>query len=482
MSVIDISRRLVHERHKKDIDPDTLVPDDPKVFNTIKNGRTQGLFQIEGQGITKVFTGLNDVDFESLIAGVSLYRPGPMQYIPDYQARANKLQEVKYFHEDVKEILESTFGILVYQEQLMKLSQRLAGYTAGEADMLRKATGKKSQAVMDKVLPELRQRTIENGYEPRIADQLVKLIEPFVGYGFNRSHGAAYAYVAYQTAYFKTYYPTEFYTSLLTIFSDKNDKVIRYITEAKESGIDILPPDVNKSETQFIIDDEHEKSTIRYGFDAIKSFGAVAQKALLDERNANGPFHDLEDLLARVPKKSLNKTSLRALSLSGALDSIHPSENRMEIFQLICILRGFKDDLTAEIQAFNKKAMLEKEKEYLGAYLSGHPLDGIGVPVDWEDIPDDDTIITTGVIVRKKEVLTSKRQEPMAFLTIDFLEGPRDLVIFPREYADVRSLLREDLVVKVRCHYKYNPMRDERGIIIDRLDIPKRINRHILQK
>lgn len=191
LSVIDISRKLVHRRHGKDIDPDKLVPDDPKVFEAIRSGRTQGLFQIEGQGITKVFTGLNKVDFESLIAGVSLYRPGPMAFIPEYQARANGTQTTKYFHTDAKEVLENTFGILVYQEQLMKLSQQLGGYSAAEADMLRKATGKKSQAVMDKVLPELRQRTIENGYEPRIADQLVKLIEPFVGYGFNRSHAAA---------------------------------------------------------------------------------------------------------------------------------------------------------------------------------------------------------------------------------------------------------------------------------------------------
>ena len=239
---------------------------------------------------------------------------------------------------------------------------------------------------------------------------------------------------------------------------------------------------MNKSETQFVIDDEHEGLAIRYGFDAIKSFGPKAQMGLLEERSANGPFFDLDDLLARVEKKSLNKTALRALAMSGALDAIHPSDNRMEIFQLICILREFKDDLTAEIQAFNKKAQLEKEKEYVGVYLSGHPLDGIGVPVDWDDIPDDETIITTGVVVRKKEVLTKKKQEPMAFLTIDFLEGARDLVIFPRDYIDVRGLLQEDLVVKVRCHYKYNPMRDERSLIIDRLDIPKRINRHILQK
>lgn len=243
----------------------------------------------------------------------------------------------------------------------------------------------------------------------------------------------------------------------------------------------MLPPDINKSDIQFTIDDSHDGLAIRYGFDAIKSFGPVAQKAVLMER-MNGLFYDLEDLLARVPRKSLNKTSLRALTLSGALDSIHPSENRMEIFQLICILREFKDDLTAEIQSFNKKAQLEKEKEYVGVYLSGHPLDGIGIPVEWENVPDDETILTTGVVSRVKEVLTKKTQDPMAFLTIDFLEGSKDLVIFPRDYEDVRPLLQPDLVVKVQCFYKYNPMRDERSLIVKRLDIPKRINRHLLQK
>lgn len=190
LSVINIARNLVEERHGISIDPDSLTPNDSKVFQLIKDGWTSGIFQLESDGMTKVFKGLNHVDFESLIAGVSLYRPGPMEFIPSYQNRANGMEDVSYFHEDAKQIMETTFGILVYQEQLMRLSRVFGGYSAGEADVLRKATGKKSQEVMDKVLPELHARILENGYEPFVADKVVKLIEPFVGYGFNRSHAA----------------------------------------------------------------------------------------------------------------------------------------------------------------------------------------------------------------------------------------------------------------------------------------------------
>lgn len=191
MSVIDISRKLVQKRHGKHIDPDKLVPDDPKVFETIRSGRTQGLFQIEGQGITKVFTGLNKVDFESLIAGVSLYRPGPMQYIPEYQSRANKMTKVSKVHPDYDKITENTFGIMIYQESVMKVSQIMAGYTAGEADILRKAVGKKKAEILEPALEELQQRMAKQGIPLQIASKICEDIRPFAGYAFNRSHAAA---------------------------------------------------------------------------------------------------------------------------------------------------------------------------------------------------------------------------------------------------------------------------------------------------
>lgn len=473
LSVVAIARDLVEQRHGVSLDPDKFDPTDDGVYATIGNGRTLGIFQIESSGMSGVFKGLDTVNFESLIAGLSLYRPGPMDYIPEYQARANGMRDVSYFHPDAESVLSKTFGIMIYQEQLMQLAGVFGGYSEGEQDTLRKATGKKSQKVMDKVLPELHLRTLQNGYDEKTADQLVELIKPFVGYGFNRSHAAAYALLTYQTAYFKTYYPAEFFTALLSVFSDDEAKVTAYIQDAKSYDIQILPPDVNNSKLGFSI----ENNDIRFGLEAIKGFGAVAINNVLEAR----PFMDLEDMTGRVPKKGLNKAALKALALSGALDTMVSDHfNRYEILQQVYLLRGYDEDLTSEIDHFNNKVKLETEKHYLSVYLSGHPLDGIGVPVDWANIPDNEKVISSGMVADIREILT-KKGDPMAFIKIDFLEGQHDMVCFPMTYADIRGIIKKDMLVKVECNFKYNPQRDDRSLILDKITIPKRVNKHLFE-
>lgn len=482
LSVIDIARDLVQKNHGVAVNVDNLEPTDPKVYELIRSGNTLGIFQIESEGMAKVFNGLNKVDFESLIAGISLYRPGPMAFIPQYQARANGSEDVSYAHPDFAKVLGNTFGILVYQEQLMRLSQVFGGFSEGESDTLRKATGKKSQAVMDKVLPELHARILSMGYAQDIADSIIKLVEPWVGYGFNRSHAASYAYIAYQTAYFKTYYPAEFFASLLTVFSDDQDKVIKYIANAKDMGISVLPPDVNHSGTGFTI----EERDLRFGLASIKGLGT----SVLDYIAENRPFSSLEYIVQNVPKKSMNKKAIEVLSLTGAFDGlpiyINPDDdnnikrpNRMELFQIILRMRGDKVDLEEEIKAFTFKAMLEKEQELLGIYISGHPLDDVCPPLNWNTVSNFDEFETAGIVTSFKEIKT-KKGDAMAFVNLDTAGGNERAVLFPMQFAKLDVKLQHGLILKMKIQKKYDAARDEVSYIVDRVQVPKRINKSIL--
>lgn len=421
----------------------------------------------------KVFKGLNQIDFESLIAGVSLYRPGPMEFIPEYQARANGYKEAEYPHDDLKEVLESTFGIVVYQEQLMQMTGKLAGYTAGPQDKFRKAVGKKDPKVMGPALDQLEKDIVLYGHTPELAKSIIKIIEPFLGYGFNRSHAAAYAYIAYQTAYFKAHYPIEFMTALLTIFGSDLERATKYIADAKRMGIRILPPDVNSSELGFTIEDKN----IRYGLGGVKGLGEAAIRNIMEAR----PFSSLEDLISRVPKKQLNKRAIKVLALCGALDGLSESENRMETLQTLYHIRGDKDDILDEIKLFTNKAKLETEKELLGVFVSGHPLENHAKPVEWDLIADFEPFETAGFVNSFREI-TTKRGEKMATIEIEALEGPQKLVVFPSIWEGVRGDVQKDLIVKFQAHMKYNPQYDSKDVIVKKMTVPKRINKDVLQR
>lgn len=473
LSVIAMARDLVHQNHGVYIDVDELEPTDPKVFEIIRQGQTLGLFQIESEGMQKMFKGMNNITFESLIAGVSLYRPGPMAFIPEYVDRANGYKEVEYLTPELEEITKDTFGILVYQEQAMRISTDMAAYSMGDSDVLRKAIGKKDEEVMRPALIELRRRLLEAGQTEKVADHVIKLIEPFVGYGFNRSHAAAYSFIAYQTAYFKTYYPNEFMAALLTVFGDNEEKVRNYITEANRLGMKVLQPDVNKSDLGFSIED----GTLRFGLLSIKGLGQAAIEYIMDIR----PFDSLESIVESIPKKVLNKRGLDSLTLCGAFDSLAPDiDNRYSILQKVYHARGDKKvDLTEHIIGFTHKAKLEKEKELLGLFISGHPLDGYAKPVNWDAVYDGESFDTAGVITSFKETLT-KREQKMAFVNIDTLEGAKRIVLFPNEYELVEGQLEKDMVLKLTLTKKYDARYDERSYIVKKINIPKRMNKEIL--
>lgn len=474
LSVINIARRLVLERHGIDIDPDRLEPDDPKVFRMIQDGHTAGLFQIESDGMKKVFKGLNKVDFDSLIAGVALYRPGPMDFIPEYQNRANGMKEAEYPHPDLEDALKETFGIVVYQEQLMQMTGKLAGYTAGPQDKFRKAVGKKDEKVMMPALEKLEKDIIAHGHTKELAANIIRIIAPFLGYGFNKSHAAAYAYIAYQTAYFKTYYPIEFMTALLTIFATDETKVTNYINECKRMGIRILPPDVNDSDRGFRV----EGNDIRFGLEAIKGLGEAVIHNIMEAR----PFPTLQSLVETLPKRQLNKKAIEVLAKAGALDKLGEGlVNRMDILQQLFLIRGDKIDLSDEINTFTDKMRLEEEKKLLGLYISGNPLDDVCSPVNWDYLGDYENVQTGGVITSFK-AMDTKKGDKMAFINVDTLEGNKRMVLFPDVYATVVDQLKKDLIVKMTCYTKYNPQYDERSIIVKKITIPKRINKAILSQ
>lgn len=473
LSVINIARNLVQERHGIFIDPDKLEPDDPKVYEIIRQGFTDGLFQIESDGMKKMFKSLLKVDFHTLVAGVSLYRPGPMENIPEYCARANGEREFEYISPEMEEVTKETFGILVYQEQVMNMSRKLAGYSAGEADMLRKGMGKKIEEVVEKEIKNLGDRMRLQGHNEALIKQVGDLIRPFAGYGFNKSHAAAYAYVAYQTAYFKTYYPVEFMTALLTIFAADEDRVTNYINECKRMGIRILPPDVNKSARGFTIEDRD----IRFGLEAIKGMGEAVIENILEAR----PFDSLQKMVEVLPKRQLNKKVIGVLAKSGALDELGAEcINRIDTLQQLYFIRGDKEDLSDEINTFTDKQKLEYEKSLLGLYVSGHPLEEIGQRINWDYLGDFETVNTAGVVTSFKEMLT-KKGDTMMMLNVDTLEGNKKMVLFPDVYATVQGQIKKDLTVKIQCYTKYNPQYDERSILVKKITIPKRINKHLLE-
>jgi DNA polymerase-3 subunit alpha len=472
LSVVDIARRLARQRHGVDIDPDALEPTDPKVFRTIGDGFTDGVFQFESEGMKKMFKGMNKVDFNTLVAGNALYRPGPMDYIPQYQRRANGQEDIPSLHPKYDVITRETFGIMIYQEQVMLVSQLMAGYSKGEADVLRKAVGKKKKEILEPALEELERRMIEHGTAEHVAKRICDDIRPFAGYAFNKSHAACYSFIAYQTAFFKTYYPIEFMTALLTIGADKEEKVINYINECKRMGIRILPPDINTSGIGFTI----EGNDIRFGLAAIKGLGEAVVNNIMNAR----PFTSLQHLIETLPKKQLNKKSVEVLARSGALDELgKDAVNRLDILQQLYMIRGDKIDISNEINTFTDKMKLEAEKELLGLYVSGNPMAEISKPVNWDYLGDFENVDTGGILTSFK-VIPTKRGDNMAMINVETLEGNKRMVLFPDVYAAVADQLKKDLVVKLTCYTKYNPQYDERSIIVKKITIPKRINKHLL--
>jgi DNA polymerase III subunit alpha len=449
--------------------------DDKKTFEMLARGDAMGVFQFEGSGMREALKQVRPTQFEDLIALVALYRPGPMGYIPAYAKRKNGLEQVSFIDERLKPILSATYGIAVYQEQYMEIAKQIAGFSPAEADDLRKAIGKKIHSLMASLKEKFLEGCAQNGVSHQVATQLWKDTEQSQDYSFNKSHSAGYALIAYRTAWLKANYPCEYMAALISSVMNTKDRVPLYVNACAEMGIEVEPPDVNMSQTDFAV----VEGKIRFGLNAVKNVGEGAAAAIVAARENGGSFGSLWEVTERVPTTVLNKRALESLILCGALDSSGASRKGMLEALDAALGSGARrqEDLffgqesmfevehppiTAE--EYEKNDLLRMEKESLGLYVSEHPLTAVREQLARKtdtrlaDVPArrDGEIVTVGGIVGALKHLTTRKGDPMVFARLDDLTGSAEVVVFNSVYVQSRDLLTADsiLVVKGRVDHK----------------------------
>jgi DNA polymerase-3 subunit alpha len=464
LSIIEDTLKIIKERHGKEIDFKKLNEDsfEEEVKEIYSQGRTVGVFQVEGKGMTEALKQIKPKNLEELSAVLALYRPGPVKLIPDYVKRKYGKEPVEYLHPLLEPILSVTYGILVYQEQLMRIATDLAGFTLGEADVLRKAVGKKKVDLLQSLKTKLTQGMIKNGISESLAQKIWDWIEPFGQYGFNKSHSISYAYVSYITAYLKAYYPLEFINACLIHEGHDVERIYVYLEEAKKYGFKILPPDINESDFYFkIVSDD----TIRFGLGSIKNVGKPLVEAILEERKTNGPFKSLPDFFLRIKHKDLNKKSIESLIKAGVfdrfgkrevfisnLDKILDYSSRIKNFSLTKSLFGNKnsDLIFPTYTPLSKIEIYKYEKELLGIYLSGHPFEDFEKVLrgkvkkisDISNIGENIKIAVAGVL-NSVERKINKDKKPFAYLEIEDLSGRIEVFLPPEIYENYFEILRE---------------------------------------
>ena len=494
LTVIQNAVKLAEKSSSKKIIMEEIDYDDKAVLDSIGTGKTEGVFQLESAGMKSFMKELKPRSLEDIIAGISLYRPGPMDFIPQYIRGKDHPEEITYDCPQLEPILEPTYGCIVYQEQVMQIVRDLGGYTLGRSDLVRRAMSKKKAAVMAKERQNFVYGNPEegvpgcaaNGIDEKTANKIFDDMTDFAKYAFNKSHAAAYAVVSYQTAYLKYYYPVEFMAALMTSVIDNPNKVAEYILTCRQMKIGILPPDINLGESSFSVDGNN----IRYGLSAIKSIGRPVIDAVVEEREAHGAYKSIVDFIERVSGKEVNKRTIESLIKSGALDGLGgtrkqlmqvyagivervASEKKSSISGQMSLfdLMGEEEKKEYEIQMpdvgeFDKEQILAFEKEVLGIYISGHPLEkyealwrrGISnVTADFaldeetgvSKVQDNSTAIVGGMITGKT-IKYTKTNKTMAFLTIEDLVGTVEVIVFPKDYEKNSQMLTLDRKVFVR--------------------------------
>ncbi len=479
LTVIRHALDLIKEKRGVEIDIDQIPLDDPAVYQLCCDGKTTGVFQLESSGMKELMKRLQPREFKDLIALIALYRPGPLgsNMVDDFIKRKHGQVKIDYFHPSLEPILKETYGIILYQEQVMQIARVLAGYSMAEADELRKAIGKKKKEIMDQHRERFIKGAVENGVKKELAEYLFGLIEKFGGYGFNKSHSTAYAMVAYQTAYLKAHYPLEFMTALLTQDMGNQDKTIKNLAECREMGIEILPPDINESQADFTIVGEK----IRFGLAAVKNVGIKAVKSIIKEREKNGPFKDIWDFCRRVDNSKVNKKVIEGLILCGAfdftgisrarlfngLDEIMKSCNGSCVYQLSIFgdnpadTQSDKADINRrlpETEEWDEKEKLRREKEALGFYITGHPLEeyrnvikrycSCEIQVLYE-LEDKREVKVAGVMEGMK-VKRTKKGDKMANLVLEDMTGSIEVIIFPDLFSKAKDILKSDEPVMIK--------------------------------
>ena len=503
LTVVRDALDLIEKKYGKRIDFSSMDYNDPKVYELLSSGNTLGVFQLESAGMRSFMKQLKPSNFEDIVAGISLYRPGPMDSIPTYIENKHNPEKITYIHEKLRPIMDVSYGCLVYQEQVMQVVRDLAGYSYGRSDLVRRAMGKKKMDVMEQerqyfIHGKLDEEgnieipgCVRNGVPEDIANKIFDDMIDFAKYAFNKSHAAAYGVISYETAYLKAYYPVEFMAALITSVMGNTDKVVEYIRECSALDIEILKPDINKSYGKFSV----EGHNIRFGLAAVKNVGINVINNIIKERELNGEFRDFADLVKRLDSKDLNKRVLESLIKCGAFDNI--SDNRASLMMgyeklLDSVSMDRKKNVKGQISLFDglqmgqevieveqevnsipkinefeEREKLALEKEVLGMYVSGHPLaeyekeiknntsiDNGKINALKEDLDsylslDEQEVILGGMIVNKR-IQTTKRNDIMAFLELEDLYGTIEVIVFPQTLKQYNSILNEDNIIYIK--------------------------------
>lgn len=477
LKTLDVLEKAVDliRAHGTPIDLATIPLSDQPTFDLLGRGDAVGVFQFEGSGMRDMLRNMKPDAFEDLIALVALYRPGPMENIPSYIARKHGKEKPDYLHEWLKPVLEETYGVIIYQEQVMEIAKVLAGYSLGDADLLRRAMGKKIKAEMDAQKDRFVSGAKEKGVDPERAAFIFELVEKFAGYGFNKSHAAAYALVAWHTAYLKANFPVEFIAGSMTLDISNTDKLNVFRQECARQSIALLPPDINRSEVEFSVEyDKHEKGAIRYALSAVRNVGAAPMAAIVAERKKNGPFTSLFDLAARVDPTALNKRMLENLAKAGAFDTLE--KNRARVLASLETLVRYAQS-KAEERASNQVSLfggggkseerlpkmpegphwtpmeqLAKEFEAIGFYLSAHPLDAYQATLNRVGVKrytdmlkqlhsSDQIFKIAGTVISKQERTSQKTGNRFAFVQCSDASGMYEVMLFSEVLAQYRDLL-----------------------------------------
>ena len=524
LTVMRRAARLIEERYgisytmdNIPYDEDHIGPDPSKkpdaLFDMLGRGEVAGVFQVEGAGMRRLMMEMRPRKFDHIVAAISLYRPGPMENIPEYIRRMHAAiyddkDIVKYHTPALEPILNDTYGILVYQEQIIRIAANLAGYEPGEADMIRKAVAKKKKDLMEKHQAQFTEGAMERGFSQEVCDAIWGDIEFFARYGFPKGHAASYGKITCQTAYLKAHYPVEYLTAMLSVERDNTEKVRRYFAEAKGLGIDVLPPAVNKSALDFTIEDDQERPIIRFGLGAIKNAGAAALNLIIEEREANGPFESIADLAERVDLRRVGKRPLEFMIKARVLDQWGKPAQFIEALDRIVSDSGrtheaaeagqmslfggaagasLKMDVQlikplSEVDEIEHKLLLEWEKEALGVHVLEHPLERplqqlqphTSTTISEIDTNANGKQVRIAGMVSQLRTLTTKKGDPMAFGTLEDLEANIDLVFFPRTWLECRNEVVVDQVMLVTG--KVQTKGDDVNIIVTRVSTKVEIN------
>lgn len=518
LTILEKALKYVKERHHKEVDLSDISLEQPEVYSMISRGETTGVFQLESSGMRRLAHNLKPSKFSDLAAMVALFRPGPMDWIDDFIAAKKNPARIRYPHADLKPILSETYGIALYQDQCLQMASLFADYSVGEADNLRRAIGKKKREIMDKEKSKFLERSVKRGYKRETAEKVFALIEEFAGYGFNKAHATSYAMIAYQTAWMKVNYSVEFMAAVLTAESGagsgpaRDEKVAQAVEECRQMGIEVLPPDVNKSDIGFNIELKEGKEAIRFGLSAIKNVGSAAIESILGQKNKKESFKSLEDFCQKVDLQKVNRKTLESMIKAGAMDAFgkraamlsslakimedsHREQKRITdgqttLFSGLENSRSFSDSVldSSQIEEFSQLELLTFEKELLGFYLTDHPLTSV-LPLLEEEVTcqinqlsdfEGKTVTIGGIITNLRKITTKRSNHEMIFATVEDKTGKIDLVVFPTVYSDTRSLWVKDQVILVSGRAEHRDRgtisSQEKSFIVERARALRSIN------